>query len=88
MYKLPIQAVGVMPTGTVAEFETDEWGIVTRPSITDRTRQIYTLPKEIDLGRPASNKQAPRITGVIDPSKARFNVTSVLIAGSTREPGA
>jgi len=56
--------------------------------ITDRTGQIYTQPKEIDLGSPASNKQAPRITGVIEPSKARFNVTSVLMAAGPAGPQA
>jgi hypothetical protein len=98
VYKLLIQAVGVMPTGTVVEFETGEWGIVIGPSsnrsalgrprvklITDRTGQIYAQPKEIDLGSTASDKRAPRITGVIEPTKARFNVTSVLMAGATPE---
>jgi hypothetical protein len=98
VYKLLIQAVGVMPTGTVVEFETGEWGVVVGPSsnrsalgrprvklITDRSGQIYAQPKEIDLGSTASNKRAPRITGVIEPNKARFNVTSVLMAGASTE---
>ena len=55
VYKLLIQAVGVMPTGTVVEFETGEWGIVVGPStnraalsrprvklITDRAGQVFS----------------------------------------------
>ena len=92
IYKLLIQAVGVMPTGTVVEFETGEWGIVVGPStnkaalarprvklITDRSGQVFAKPKEIDLGAPSQGRRFPRITGVLEPSKARFNVTSVLM---------
>jgi HD-GYP domain-containing protein (c-di-GMP phosphodiesterase class II) len=97
VYKLLIQAVGVMPTGTVVEFETGEWGIVIGPStnraalarprvklITDRSGQVFAKPKEIDLGASSQGgKRFPRITGIIEPSKARFNVTGVLMAEST-----
>jgi hypothetical protein len=93
VYKLLIQAVGIMPTGTVVEFETGEWGIVVGPStnraalarprvklITDRAGQVFAKPKEIDLGAPSQGRRFPRITGVIEPTKARFNVTGVLMA--------
>jgi hypothetical protein len=96
IYKLLIQSVGVMPTGTVVEFETGEWGIVVGPStnraalsrprvklITDRSGQVFAKPKEIDLGVPSQGRRFPRITGVIEPSKARFNVTSVLMSDAT-----
>jgi hypothetical protein len=96
VYKLVIQAIGVMPTGTVVEFETGEWGIVVGAStnraalarprvklITDRAGQVFTKPKEIDLGAPSQGRRFPRITGVIEPTKARFNVTGVLMADKT-----
>jgi len=92
VYRLLIQAVGVMPTGTVVEFETGEWGVVVGPStnrnalarprvklITDRAGQVFGKPKEIDLGEPSQGRRFPRITGVIEPSKARFNVTGALM---------
>jgi hypothetical protein len=92
-YKLLIQAVGLMPTGTVVEFETGEWGIVVGQStnrgaiarprvklVTDRAGQVFSKPKEIDLGAPSQGRRFPRITGVIEPSKARFNVTGVLMS--------
>jgi hypothetical protein len=92
IYKLLIQTIGVMPTGTVVEFETGEWGIVVGAStnkhalarprvklITDRGGQVFAKPKEIDLGAPSQGRRFPRITGVIEPTKARFNVTGVLM---------
>jgi hypothetical protein len=94
-YKLLIQAVGVLPTGTVVEFETGEWGIVTGPSanpkaltrprvnlITDRNGQVYSKPRPIDLGEPAEGKRYPRVIGVIEPSRARFNVTGALLGNA------
>jgi hypothetical protein len=99
VYKLLIQAIGVMPTGTVVEFETGEWGIVVGPStnkaalarprvklITDRAGQVFAKPKEIDLGAPSQGRRFPRITGVIEPTKARFNVTGVLMDEATKSP--
>ena len=93
VYKLLIQAVGLMPTGTVVEFETGEWGIVVGPSsnrsalsrprvklITDRSGQVFAKPKEIDLGIPSQGRRFPRITGIIEPTKARFNVTGALMS--------
>ncbi|HEX7480906.1 MAG TPA: hypothetical protein VF331_24100 [Polyangiales bacterium] len=102
VFKLLVQAVGVMPTGTVVEFETGEWGIVVGPSanrgavarpriklITDRSGQVFGKPKEIDLGAPSAGRRFPRITGIIEPTRARFNVTSVLLeAGSAAQPSA
>jgi hypothetical protein len=101
VYKLLIQAVGLMPTGTVVEFETGEWGVVVGAStnraalarprvklITDRAGQVFSKPKEIDLGAPSQGRRFPRITGVIEPNKARFNVTGALMADvkSTKAP--
>jgi hypothetical protein len=94
LFKLVVQALGVMPTGTVVEFETGEWGIVVGPSqnrsavarprirlVTDRAGQVFAKPKEIDLGLPSKGARFPRIVGIIEPSRARFNVTSVLFDG-------
>ena len=98
IYKLLIQAVGLMPTGTVVEFETGEWGVVVGAStnrnalarprvklITDRSGQVFAKPKEIDLGAPSQGRRFPRITGVIEPNKARFNVTGALMT-ETKTP--
>jgi hypothetical protein len=92
LFKLVVQALGVMPTGTVVEFETGEWGIVIGPSqnraaiarpriklVTDSSGQVFAKPKEIDLGAPAKGARFPRIKGIIEPSRARFNVTAVLL---------
>jgi hypothetical protein len=92
LYKLLVQAIGVMPTGTVLEFETGEWGIVVGPSsnpkaiarprvklVTDRNGQVFAKPKLIDLGEPSQGRRFPPIKGVVDPSRARFNVMNVLL---------
>jgi hypothetical protein len=97
VFKLLVQALGVLPTGTVVEFETGEWGIVIGPSenraaiarpriklVSDRSGQVYAKPKEIDLGAPSASRRFPRIVGIIEPSRARFNVTAVLLESSTR----
>lgn len=91
-YKLVVQAMGLMPTGTVVEFETGEWGIVIGPSankaavakpriklVTDRAGDVFARPKELDLGAPSAGRRFPRITGVIEPSRARFNISAVLM---------
>jgi hypothetical protein len=98
LFKLLVQALGVLPTGTVVEFETGEWGIVVGPSqnraavarpriklITDRSGQVFAKPKEIDLGTPSKGgARFPRIVGIIEPSRARFNVTGVLFDAGAR----
>jgi hypothetical protein len=91
LFKLVVQALGVLPTGTVVEFETGEWGIVLGPSnnraaiarpriklVADRSGQVLAKPKEIDLGTSSKGARFPRIVGIIEPSRARFNVTSVM----------
>jgi hypothetical protein len=92
LFKLVIQALGVMPTGTVVEFETGEWGVVMGPSanraaiarpriklVADRSGQVFAKPKEIDLGVGNKGARFPRIVGIIEPSRARFNVTGILL---------
>jgi hypothetical protein len=102
LFKLLVQALGVMPTGTVVEFETGEWGVVIGPSqnraavgrpriklVTDRAGNVFPKPKELDLGTATSADRYPRIRGVIEPNRARFNVTAVLLAdvGTTTQTG-
>jgi hypothetical protein len=95
-YKLLVQAVGVLPTGTVVEFETGEWGIVIGPSsnpaavarpriklITDRSGQVFAKPKMIDLGEPSQGRRFPPIKGIIEPSRAKFNVAGILMQEGT-----
>jgi hypothetical protein len=95
-YKLLVHAVGVMPTGTVVEFETGEWGIVVGPSsnpaaiarpriklITDRSGQVFAKPKLIDLGEPSAGRRFPAIAGVIEPSRAKFNIAGLLMQEGT-----
>jgi hypothetical protein len=95
VFKLLVQALGVLPTGTVVEFETGEWGIVVGPSdnrsavarpriklVTDRAGQVFAKPKEIDLGAVGQGRRYPKIVGIIEPSRARFNVTGVILEGT------
>jgi hypothetical protein len=95
-YKLLVQAVGVLPTGTVVEFETGEWGIVVGPSsnpaavarpriklITDRSGQVFAKPKLIDLGEPSQGRRFPPIAAIIEPSRAKFNVAGLLMQEGT-----
>ncbi len=97
VFKLLVQALGVLPTGTVVEFETGEWGIVVGPSenraaiarpriklVSDRSGQVFAKPKEIDLGM-AQGRRFPKIVGIIEPSRARFNVTGVLLESSANK---
>jgi hypothetical protein len=49
--------------------------------ITDRGGQVFAKPKEIDLGQSSQGgRRFPRITGIIEPNKARFNVTGVVMS--------
>jgi hypothetical protein len=97
VFKLLVQSLGVLPTGTVVEFETGEWGIVIGPSenraaiarpriklVSDRSGQVFAKPKEIDLGAPSQGRRFPRIVGIIEPSRTRFNVTGVLLESAAR----
>jgi hypothetical protein len=98
VFKLLVQALGVLPTGTVVEFETGEWGVVIGPSenrtaiarpriklVSDRSGQVFAKPKEIDLGAPSQGRRFPRIVGIIEPSRARFNVTGALLESAGRK---
>jgi len=90
LLKLLVSAVGLVPTGSVVEFETGEWGVVVGPStrpdafdrpvvrlVTDRRGHPLSPPREVDLGAGGSN--LPRIARVVAPREARFNVTRVFV---------
>ena len=92
-YKLLVQAIGLLPTGTVVEFETGEWGVVLGPSaypntptkprikiVTGASGEVLRKPKEIDLGEPASGRRLPAIAAVVDPSRSGFNAAAALVA--------
>ncbi|MBN1654044.1 MAG: hypothetical protein JXA30_09730 [Deltaproteobacteria bacterium] len=96
IYKILVSAVGLLPTGTVVEFETGEWGVVLGPSaypdavdkprirlMTDKHGQSFSRPKEIDLGEPSTSRRYPRIASTIAPDGARFNLAGVLITATT-----
>jgi hypothetical protein len=60
---------------------------IARPRIklvSDRSGQVFPKPKEIDLGVPSQGRRFPRIVGIIEPTRARFNVTGVLLEGGQR----
>lgn len=93
MRRLLIQAIGLVPTGTVVEFESGEWGVVIGPSenreapdrprvklITDRTGRALPRPHEVDLGRPPPRQPYPEIARIVDPNQADFNQAAVFAA--------
>jgi hypothetical protein len=91
LLRLFVTAVGLVPTGSVVEFETGEWGVVVGPSktegafdrpivrlVTDRSGRPLNPPREVDLGGAAPGSRVfPRIANVVPPKQARFNVTRV-----------
>ena len=93
LLRLLLNAVGIIPTGSVIEFETGEWGVVMGASktpgafdrpivrlVTDRKGRVLNPPREIDLGAPSAGRVFPRIANVINPNQARFNVAGVFVA--------
>lgn len=98
IYKLLVSVVGLFPTGSVIEFESGEWGIVVGPSsfpdaldkpciklITDPSGEVYSSPKQIDLGDPSKAQGLPKIARVIAPDKSHFNITSILMKDSAQK---
>ena len=86
--RLLVRTVGVIPAGSIVEFETGEWAVVIGPSrnlaavhlpvvrlVTDRKGRALATPKELDLGAPTEGRQFPRISGIIDSARAKFNVS-------------
>ncbi len=92
LLKLLVNALGLVPTGSVIEFDTGEWGVVVGPSknpdafdrpivrlVTDRNGRPLPAPREVDLGAAGAGAALPRIAHVVAPREARFNVTRVLV---------
>jgi len=93
LVRLLVRAVGVIPAGSVIEFETGEWAVVLGPSrnadaphlplvrlVTDQQGRALDRPKEIDLGRSTEARTYPRIVNLIEPEQARFNVTKPMFS--------
>ena len=91
--RLLVRAVGIIPVGSVLEFETGEWAVVVGPSanpqalhlprvrvVTDARGNAVSPPREIDLGDAPEARTLPRVKNVIDPHHARFNVTQAFVA--------
>jgi len=91
LLRLLVRAVGLLPAGSVIEFETGEWGVIVGPSRNPETPHLYVLrvvtdrqgrsldpPREFDLGQ-ATGRALPRIVNVIEPRRARFNVTRTFL---------
>jgi hypothetical protein len=93
LLRLLVNAIGLVPTGSVVAFETGEWGVVVGPSrtpgafdrpivrlITDRAGRPLTPPREVDLGSAAPGARVfPRIASVVPAKQTRFNVTGVFL---------
>jgi hypothetical protein len=88
--RLLVRAVGVIPVGTVVEFETGEWAVVVGPSknpqalqlpqvrlVTDRSGRALAKPKDVDLG---AGRSLPPIRRIVELQEARFNVTRAFVA--------
>jgi len=92
LVRLLVRAVGVIPVGSVVEFETGEWAVVVGPSaneqalhlpkvriVTDARGNPIEPPREIDLGIGSEARSLPRVKSVINPKRARFNVTQAFV---------
>jgi hypothetical protein len=95
LIRLLVRALGVIPASSVVEFETGEWAVVVGPSknpealhlplvrlVTDRKGRALDAPKEVDLGRATQARTYPRIVNIIEPDRARFNVTKPFLTGA------
>ncbi|MBN2195649.1 MAG: hypothetical protein JW751_22705 [Polyangiaceae bacterium] len=93
LVRILVRAVGIVPAGTVVEFETGEWAVVVGPSanpqvlhlprvrlVTDGQGRAINPPREIDLGASAEARTLPRIKNVLDPQYTRFNLTQAFVA--------
>ena len=92
--RLLVRTVGVIPAGSIIEFETGEWAVVIGPSanpravglpmvrlVTDRKGRALERPKELDLGA-GDSRQYPRIAGILDPARAKINVAKAFLSAA------
>src|SRR5690606_39008605 len=95
MRRILVAAVGLIPTGSVVEFETGQWGVVVGPStnpkavnqprvriITDGQGVPMENPVEYDLGKPAPGRPFPKIVNILDPAAADVNSTAAFMRGA------
>lgn len=94
LLRLLMRAVGVVPVGSVLELATGEWAVVVGPSenneahgqpklrlVTDGSGNALPDSQVVDLGRLPPNSPPVRITRVIEPGRADFNLTRSFFAG-------
>jgi HD-GYP domain-containing protein (c-di-GMP phosphodiesterase class II) len=92
LLRLLAAAVGFIPTGTVVELNTGEWGVVIGPSdntdslhlprirlVTDSQGTAVDTKTLVDFGRPREAGRDVSIARVIPPTQARFNVTRAFV---------
>ncbi len=87
LVRLLVSAIGLAPTGSVVELEKGEWAVVMGSSrhgphacvvrlVTDARGAALENLRTIDLG----DEGAPRIARIVDPQRARFNVTRAFVS--------
>ena len=83
LLRLLVRAVGIVPAGTVVELDSGEWAVVLGTSrrqplapvlriVTDAKGAALERPPTVYLG---AHGTSARIARVVDPERARFNVT-------------
>lgn len=95
MRRILVAAIGLIPTGSVVEFQTGQWGVVVGPSqnpkainqprvriITDASGNPMDKPVEYDLGRPTPGRAFPAIVNIIDPARVNVNSTAAFMTGA------
>jgi hypothetical protein len=93
LVRLLVRAMGIIPIGTVVEFETGEWALVVGPSasadafdrptvqlLTDREGRALDLPKTVDLGAKTGARLHPRISHILPPDQTKFNLTRSFVS--------
>jgi hypothetical protein len=91
--RLLIKCLGLIPVGSVVEFDTGEWGVVISPPsqsdsldkpcvkvLTDRKGRTLDEPLLIDLSSDPGDRVHPRIAHVLPPKQARFNTMRSFVA--------
>ncbi len=94
MRRILVAAIGLIPTGSVVEFQSGQWGVVVGPSanpkainqprvriITDAGGNPMENPIEYDLGRPSPGRAFPSIVNIIDPGRVKVNSTAAFMTG-------
>lgn len=92
MRRILVAAIGLIPTGSVVEFSSGQWGVVIGPSlnkkainqprvrvITDANGLPMDQPVEYDLGRPSKGRAFPEIVNIIDPAAVDVNATNAFM---------